>query len=223
MINRDELEGAIGDILRLQQSYDDPQHFTGSEQFRIDRGDSWNHLSVSGSNDWNDWVQNLSAWWWWKFQKTIPGTRFKATTGYVQAAERIAKKIIKGNLLEKDVPLFIGGHSAGGPEGAITGILLLQEEYDVRGLRTFGSPRWSTMDIDLPLIRFSSRYVANGDVIPEFPKPWPAIGRNWRHLGNGYTIGSKVDDYYGVVRDGYKTHMPPNYHKCLIEELSHHV
>ena len=221
-----ELELALQDAIRLKASYDSPNVELDNEQVYFEEVGEWFYVAVSGSNDLEDWIQNLTAWRWWRpgwwpkdwwtFHQTIPGTNYKATSGYVDAARTVLRMIEP--LLPKDRPVAFSGHSKGGPVAAIAANMLHSQGYNIRGVRTFAAPRFSVEKINTRIMTTSRNYIAAGDVVPDYPKA--NSSRNWQYQGQVIRIGEKVDNHVGVIRDGIEAHLIPHYIESLEQEIA---
>jgi len=216
MPEKAELQLALADALRLNKSYKKPTHDEANEQAYLSVEFDQIFVSVSGSNDPMDWAQNFSAFRFYPtFHKRIPGTKYKATTGYVNAAENVVAMVEPD--LSMNMEIFLSGHSKGGPVAAIAAILLRDKGFKVRGIRTFAAPRFSVQKIRDPLLMRSHQYIAEGDVIPDFPKT--SRFRNWQHQGIVHRFGEQVDEHFGVIRDGVQMHLIENYILQLEKEI----
>jgi hypothetical protein len=216
-MERELLSKALFGANLLRLSYDAPDIRHKNEQLKYIRTDvdGW-HIAVAGSGDLIDWAQNFSAFKWWMFHKTIPGTNYKATSGYVKAARNVLEAIEPK--LDKESPIHLYGHSKGGPVAAIAGLMLQKQGYSVKQVMTYAAPRFSVQDIAEPLMFEMPQWVADGDVIPRYPET--SKRRNWQHQGRVFHIGKPVDEYFGVVRDGVKAHLIKNYIAQIEHELT---
>lgn len=125
------------------------------------------HLSVCGSNDRYDWMQNFD---------TRPSSEMLlgAHRGFCRAAEELRKHDAVREIKQMATgfprrPLVIGGHSAG---GAIAQLLSLDGRLSPREVVTFGSPKVFT---DTSSVVYKAypwecfRYVMPGDPVPYMP------------------------------------------------------
>lgn len=125
------------------------------------------HLSVCGSNDRYDWIQNADT-----DEKSV-GV-FTAHRGFVRGADDLKKAILKSDIMPMingfpSKPLVIGGHSAG---GAIAQLLSLEDRLFPREIITFGAPKVfsNTSAVTYAAGPWNmSRFVMHGDLIPFLP------------------------------------------------------
>jgi pimeloyl-ACP methyl ester carboxylesterase len=120
------------------------------------------HVSIQGTNDAHDWVQNLSA-----RQTRIGGLTCHA--GFHASAAAIHGQMISTLRFPLDKPTVLGGHSAG---GAIAEIVAWIAKIPVREIVTFGAPRvWSVSSA--PVVRAmpwrTHRFTVAGDPVPALP------------------------------------------------------
>lgn len=213
--NMSELEKALRDALLCESAHNDPQYRYLNEKITCQHNLETNslHVAIAGSDDLRDWWQNFSTYWqhdindrrWWKLWGSA-----KATSGYVVGAENCIKLLKKQGELDKGRKIRLTGHSAGGPKATIVGLQLQKQGFNVREIRTFGAPKFSTKPLtEFMLLNSLHRYVAEDDPIPLWPpsRPW----RAWRHHGTEHRVGDPVDNHIGVVRDSIEAHLMPNY------------
>lgn len=122
------------------------------------------HMTVCGTNDIHDWMDNVSA-----RHKAWAG--LDAHAGFVRAASSLlpAFTAIELNRYTSRLPLVIGGHSAG---GAIAELLSCVRWLHPREVVTFGSPRVFATDSAAqhkaePWKQY--RFVSGGDPVPGLP------------------------------------------------------
>lgn len=125
------------------------------------------HLSVCGSNDRYDWMQNAD---------TQPETKgdFVAHRGFLRGAKQLRDAIIDSDLPQfingwPSRPLILGGHSAG---GAIAQLLALDAAINPREIITFGAPKAlaSSSAASYAIGPYEvHRFVMHGDIIPYMP------------------------------------------------------
>ncbi len=116
------------------------------------------HISVCGSNDLHDWVQNLSA------RQTVD-----VHAGFLDSACQLNKAFVASDLrlFLENRSVILGGHSAG---GAIAN--LLADAFSPQCVITFGAPRVFTPSA---AIKYASepweefRFVMPGDYVPHLP------------------------------------------------------
>jgi len=120
------------------------------------------HVSIQGTNDAHDWIQNLSA-----SQAAIG--RLTCHAGFATSAKAIASEMVTTLRFPLDKPTIIGGHSAG---GAIAEIAAVIAGVSVREVVTFGAPRVWSVD-SAPFVRAMAwqchRFVVAGDPVPALP------------------------------------------------------
>lgn len=123
------------------------------------------HLTINGTDDVHDWVQNLNA-------KQVKIGQLSCHAGFLRAANLIRSELICDLKFPLDKPIVIGGHSAG---GAIAEILVaIMDRIDWREVVTFGAPRVWSVD-SAPIFRFRARdlclyrFVIAGDPVPSLP------------------------------------------------------
>ena len=119
------------------------------------------HLSIRGTTDLHDWVQNLSA-----AQSKIG--ELTCHQGFLRSANLIRAELVDRVPLHK--PIVIGGHSAG---GAIAEVLVgITSRMQWREVVTFGAPRVWSVD-SAPIFRARKcqvhRFVISGDPVPALP------------------------------------------------------
>jgi hypothetical protein len=119
------------------------------------------HVSIQGTNDAHDWIQNLSA------RQTRVGLTCHA--GFHASAAAIYGQMICTFRFPFDKPMVIGGHSAG---GAIAEVVAWIAKTQVREVITFGAPRVWSVD-SAPVVRAMPwqchRFVVAGDPVPALP------------------------------------------------------
>lgn len=116
------------------------------------------HISVCGSNDLHDWVQNLSA-----------RQSEHVHAGFRDSAEQLRAAFTASDLwlFLENRPVILGGHSAG---GAIAN--LLAESFHPRSVITFGAPRVFSPSGAVSHASESweeFRFVMPGDYVPHLP------------------------------------------------------
>jgi len=125
------------------------------------------HLSVCGTNDRYDWMQNFDT-------KPSHGMLLGAHRGFCHGAEELRtsgqlseiRRMVSGFPRR---PLILGGHSAG---GAIAQLLSLDSRLSPREIVTFGSPKVFT---DTSSVVYKAypwecfRFVMPGDPVPYMP------------------------------------------------------
>jgi hypothetical protein len=137
------------------------------------------HVSVAGSNDIHDWVQNIAA-----NQERIE--LMSAHAGFVVASRWILREIKRSDFMEitKGKRLYLGGHSAG---GCIAMLLAIDPLMTPDEVFTFGSPRVFSQ---LSAAIYSAfgwevrRFVMDGDPVPGLPLRkfrWLYSGANYAH------------------------------------------
>lgn len=122
------------------------------------------HLTICGTNDRYDWLDNLSA-----RQKTWQS--LQVHSGFANAAKSLLPAFTAIDLIRYThrLPLVIGGHSAG---GAIAELLSCVRWIKPREVVTFGSPRVFSSDSAAyyaakPWKQY--RFVSGGDPVPGLP------------------------------------------------------
>ena len=124
------------------------------------------HISVCGSNDATDWVQNA---------KTGRGSigSLVAHRGYIEAADWIRREMFRSDLMTiiegHDLPIVLGGHSAG---GAIAQLLSVEPRLVPREVITFGSPKVWERGSAATYYAYPwevYRFVNDGDIVPYLP------------------------------------------------------
>lgn len=121
------------------------------------------HVSIQGTNDAHDWIQNLSA-----RQTSLNG--FTCHAGFHQSALAIKNEMIRTVRFPLHKPTVIGGHSAGGAIAEI--VAVINQSLLAREVVTFGAPRcWSVATA--PIIRSMPwdvhRFTVAGDPVPALP------------------------------------------------------
>lgn len=124
------------------------------------------HISICGSNDAKDWIQNATT------GRGSIGSLI-AHRGYIEAADWIRREMFRSDLLtileQHDIPIILGGHSAG---GAIAQLLSVEPRLVPREVITFGSPKvWERRSAATyyayPWEVY--RFVNDGDIVPYLP------------------------------------------------------
>ncbi len=129
-------------------------------------------LVIAGSNDWQDWLQNLQA---------VPDRRLQqAHFGIAQHARKLVEHLERLGLdYLQDKPLYLAGHSLG---GAVATLLpLLRSELRPEAVLTFGAPavfRNRQLNYPYPVVRTCFEF----DFVPDLPLQWGhyLLG-TWRH------------------------------------------
>ena len=125
------------------------------------------HLSVCGSNDRYDWMQNVDT-------HADKKGNFVAHRGFLRAATQLRDVIVDSDLPHHihgwpSRPLVLGGHSAG---GAIAQLMALEDRIKPREIITFGAPKAlaSSSAAAYAIGPWEvHRFVMRGDVIPYMP------------------------------------------------------
>lgn len=221
-MNKTELIDALADAKLLNQAYHKPNLTFRNEQATIDEKKTGVWIALAGSNDLKDWWQNYTMFrrpWWQKVVpkrtplKVIPGTNWKATAGYVDAAETACKMI--RSQISKTQPLFFSGHSKGGPVIAISAIILATEDFNVQRVRTFAAPRFSKKPIPADCLKNIKQYATTEDVVPRLPC-------RWADQSKLLMLGDPDIDKLGVIRDAWDA-VEAHLIEAYIEELEKEI
>jgi len=123
-----------------------------------------------------DWVTDLNT-------RQADWIHGRVHAGFLDSVDNVFPELwpAVSELHQRDVPLFITGHSKGAAEATITAARLRAAQIPVAGLCTFGSPRvgdapfaaW--MEAVLPFA--IQRYVHNNDAVTRVPLPAKWISR----------------------------------------------
>lgn len=125
------------------------------------------HLSICGSNDRYDWMQNADT-------HADKKGNFVAHRGFLRAATQLRDVIVDSDLPQyingwPSKPLVIGGHSAG---GAIAQLMALDAKLNPREIITFGAPKALAISSAAAYAVGPwevHRFVMDGDIIPFMP------------------------------------------------------
>lgn len=103
-------------------------------------------------------------------------------SGFRTAAEAIYRDVRPR--LRKDTKVYLTGHSLGGAVAAILGIYLMNENFNVAGVYTFGQPKFTNAEgartyQRLPLLRV----VYQNDVVATFPNEMTGSKQPYAHVG----------------------------------------
>ena len=103
-------------------------------------------------------------------------------SGFRTAAEAIYRDVRPR--LRKDTKIYLTGHSLGGAVAAILGIYLMNEQFDVAGIYTFGQPKFTNAEgarayQRLPVLRV----VYQNDVVATFPNETAGGNQHYTHIG----------------------------------------
>ena len=123
----------------------------------------------------------------WELDKDTRGVRDQRTgivmhSGFKTAAEAIYRDVRPR--LRKDTKIYLTGHSLGGAVAAILGIYLMNEQFDIAGIYTFGQPKFTNAEgartyQGLPLLRV----VYQNDVVATFPDETAGSKQHYAHIG----------------------------------------
>jgi hypothetical protein len=123
----------------------------------------------------------------WELDKDTRGVMDQRTgilmhSGFRTAAEAIYRDVRPR--LRKDTKIYLTGHSLGGAVAAILGIYLMNEQFDIAGIYTFGQPKFTDAAgartyQRLPLLRV----VYQNDVVATFPNETAGKQQRYAHIG----------------------------------------
>lgn len=183
---------AYAAAIRLKYSYSHPNRLHRNEQIRYKEFKNKVFISVSGSNDIWDWLQNIDTERCpvsqdLKHMKEYEG--ILVSRGYVQSVPNVLKAI--GSVPDKG--LWIEGHSAGGAKAILTALDLHARGFTIVKVHTFNSPAITREHFNLPFE--CDQYRVRGDVVSHLPSS------DWPRLGNVIDIGEEPKDHFGVIRD----------------------
>ena len=123
------------------------------------------HLTICGSNDLYDWVQNIMT----STEEVNGDYVHRGFAGSAKALVQMIKRSDLPAIMEKR-RVYLGGHSAG---GAIAEIMpIVTEEFKPDEIYTFGSPKCMTLASAAAYNANewkSFRFIMNGDPVPYLP------------------------------------------------------
>ncbi|QEG40404.1 lipase family protein [Roseimaritima ulvae] len=152
------------------------------------------HITVCGSNDLHDWVQNLSA-----------RQHINVHAGFLNSALQLQKAFSASDLgrFLENRPVIIGGHSAG---GAIAN--LLAECFGPQCVVTFGAPR--VFSHQRSVVYASERweefrFVMPGDYVPHLPlRSFRKLYGGAKYAHSAGAIELRDDGTVGMERSPWK-------------------
>lgn len=123
------------------------------------------HITICGTNDAHDWIQNLSA------NLVKWGSGLSTHEGFARTALLVAQSFDKRRLFDvlNGRQIVLGGHSAG---GAIAQLLSMNQSLRPREMVTFGAPRVfcsESAGIYQSYPWEVRRFVCSGDPVPGLP------------------------------------------------------
>jgi hypothetical protein len=194
-------------VKRCATSYSDPSDRLLNEQVLMTCEDVL-YVSIAGSNDVWDWVQNFD-------HTQIAVGDYHISEGVLSAAKNVMA-ILVGYLHRhpeaEGKPIQFEGHSKGGAVALACAMLAEGRGLDVSQVITFAAPR-----ITKELIVYNypvTQFIAAGDPVPSLPpwRPW----RPWRHNGTTVKVGKPtaatvVRDWFGSIGRPIKCHLIANY------------
>lgn len=199
-------------VRRCTIAYEAPTHRFENEQIRISEDDIL-RVSIAGSNDVWDWLQNCNL-------DQVKLGQWKVSEGVLEAARNVMAIVdqYRSEFPKAYVkPLIFEGHSKGGAVAIVCGMLSAIRHNDVQQVTTFAAPRISMSRIVYPFP--CDQIQAKGDPIPKAPVYVPWV-RPWRHNGRTHTIGRQttVDvgrEWFGFMGRSIKRHLIANYQEIL--------
>ena len=154
----------IGEV--IQECYKNPGFAKSGVEGLVKTINGEQVLAIRGSTDTEDWLTNL------KFLP-LPHVKLRwVHAGFWWGAKRALKTVVKR--LDKGKPLYIGGHSKGGPEAVLLAWLLKNKGYDVRSVTTFGAPEFISPNGASKAFKALAitQYRNGGDIVPLLPVGW---------------------------------------------------
>lgn len=180
MINNLEISDAVK---RCAVAYDNPDRVYKNEQVVFTKSPKGLTVSIAGSNDIIDWLQNVKT-------KQVKLGKWWLSEGVLNAAKNVVAmaneyRAADGNEKLFSKPLSFEGHSKGGAVAIACGMISVVRHNKVSRVITFAAPRITTLKSEYPFPLF--QFVASGDPIPNLPpwRPW----KRWRHNGRVTTVG----------------------------------
>ena len=186
-----------------------------NEQILLDQkkqsGDVVEIVSIAGSNDVIDWLQNLDL-----RQVLIPNSPgIKVSKGVFDAAANVISALD----LDRKKTYQFEGHSKGGAVAQVAALFLHFHRYRIERVITFGAPRITRSKFANPFDVTNAE--AMGDPVPWVPRwlPWRPFRFGWRHNGQRIRIGratmaSRTNEWF-LIRRMIKSHLMPNYLNLL--------
>lgn len=206
MINNLEISDAVN---RCAVAYDNPDRVYKNEQVVFTKSNGGLTVSIAGSNDIIDWLQNVKTKQvklgkWWLSEGVLSAAQNVITiTNEFRAANENKKLFSK--------PLSFEGHSKGGAVAIACGMISAVRHNEVSRVVTFAAPRITTLKSEYPFPLF--QFVASGDPVPNMPpwRPW----RRWRHNGRVTTVGRQSAAEFAVSYSPFigpiRKHLIKNY------------
>jgi len=194
-------------VKRCATSYSDPSDRLSNEQVLITDSEVL-YISIAGSNDVWDWVQN--------FDRTqVPLGDYHISEGVLSAAKNVMAILVgflHNNPQAVGKPIQFEGHSKGGAVALACAMIAEVRGLDVEQVITFAAPRITRDAIEYPYP--VTQFIAAGDPVPGLPpwRPW----RPWRHNGLTIKVGkptasSAVREWFGGIGRPIKCHLIKNY------------
>ena len=181
-----------------------------NERFDDSKNERINIVSIAGSNDVVDWLQNLDL-----RQVEIPNSKIKVSKGVFNAAGNVIDSL----KLDRTKTYQFEGHSKGGAVAQVAALYLHFQNYRIDRVITFGAPRITRSKFAYPFD--VTQIEAIGDPVPWVPcwRPWRPFRFGWRHNGQRIRIGrattaSRTNEFF-FVRRMIKSHLIPNYLNIL--------
>ena len=195
-------------IQRCATSYSDPSDKQANEQILITEHDDCLCVSIAGSNDVYDWLQNCNL------DQVELGDHY-ISEGVLRAAKNVMAMVVhykSGMDSSSGKPIQFEGHSKGGAVALACSMMANLRDWDVHQVITFACPRITRERIVYPYK--VTQFVATGDPIPSLPpwRPW----RKWRHNGRIIKVGKQTvanvtREWFGNIARPIKMHMIKNY------------
>lgn len=199
---RDAIE-VIAKFIGAQYRYIEVSYVRAAVLTKDDR----TFITVAGTNDVHDWVQNLDA-------RLTSFQGLSVHTGFAESTEMLLNSFSKHGVFEftKTQHVTLCGHSAG---GSIAQLVALDERINTQSIFTFGSPRVFSPESALLIAGFGwhiFRIVLPYDPVPLYPlRDFKLLygSANYRHTGTTIevdTIGNlSLESDRGIVSKAIKT------------------
>jgi len=154
-----------------QRAYDSPNINEGYSSAVFKEESEFCAIAIAGTNDFVDVMVDLWAIPW-------KPKRLNAWVhrGFWKHLYPLLDPLLEGIRYTSTKPVYLTGHSLGGAAANIFAAICYQEDIDIRGLTTFGSPRVGYKSLtELTKSIPGKRFVIDGDQVTQVPPSWFAF------------------------------------------------
>jgi triacylglycerol lipase len=150
-------------------------------------------LAFRGTECIEDWLTDADI-------SLVKDTWGKAHKGFSKALDSVWKEVLKiiSKFQDNSQTIWITGHSLGGALATLAASRLMQNNFDINGLYTFGQPRVGNAifarTFDLRLKHRTFRFVNNEDIVTRVPPS----SLKYEHIGSVYYFDTAGKLHRGI-------------------------